>query len=187
MPYLLNNVSSRSTCARAVTVALAGWLLVGLALQGTSSTSRALAQTPPAGSGALPATDAHDDEGGKSSGDVAVIPPGQDELFADMLGLGATLPGDCKFTGGEVQHTTVRATYKCASGELAIELLHPGVAPNGSAKTSRFAVVVRSGSPPAGFLDELLSRIRAGEAKFDWKWAGGVPSASPRRIARPAV
>jgi len=165
------------------------WWFVALAIVCPPAAwmSHAMAQPPTATDSAADQKAADTAREELSGHDVAVIAPGQEQLFADMLGLGATLPGDCKFTGGEVQHTSVRATYKCANGELAIELSHPGVAPSGAAQTARFAVVVRSGSPPDGFSDALLSRIRSREATFEWKWAGGVPGASPRRIGRLAV
>ena len=49
-----------------------------------------------------------------------VIPPGQDDLLAAMLGTGATLPGDCKLAGGQVHYATVNATYTCPGGQVVV-------------------------------------------------------------------
>ncbi len=97
-----------------------------------------------------------------------VIPPGQEETLAHMLGKGATLPGGCTFAAGEVQHTIVEATYACSSGAVVVELTHPDIAPPGSQETDRFALTITKGTPPDGFTDALLSDIRAGEGAFEW-------------------
>lgn len=103
---------------------------------------------------------------------VMTIPAGQDELMADIVGRGETLPGDCKFTGGQVEGALIRASYACSGGEVVYELRHPSAAPSGAITTAQFAVVLRSGSPPAGFADALVSRIRSREAAFQWTQVG---------------
>ena len=107
----------------------------------------------------------------------AVIPRGQEELIGAMLGGEAKLAG-CVLGEGQVDRQKVRASYKCAAGDVVVELRHPGEAPAGSVKTEHFAIVVESGAPPPELIAELANRIREREAGFEWKWVGG---ASPER------
>src|SRR5690606_16210025 len=92
-------------------------------------------------------------------------------------------PGDCKFSGGVVERRSVRATYACSGGEIALTLHHPGDAPAGAQQTAQFAVVVTSGTPPGGFVDALLNHVREREGGFEWKWIGGQGTGrSPRPL-----
>ena len=97
-----------------------------------------------------------------------VIQPGAEPLFADLLGSGQTLPGGCTLSNGEIERTSVLATYSCGGGNVVLQLLHPEIAPSGGVRTRRFAIVVKSGTPPAGFVDAVADRIRAREAAFEW-------------------
>ncbi len=108
----------------------------------------------------------------------AVIPAGQEERLAEMLGKGVVLAGDCTFSGGRVERRLVRATYTCGTGEIAIRLEHPSTAPSGALQTEQFAVSVASGTPPDGFLEALRAHIRARETGFEWKWIGSSGSSS---------
>lgn len=103
---------------------------------------------------------------------VAVVPPGQEDFFADMLGRGASLPGGCTLSGGQIDGQTVRATYNCTGGEVVFELVHPDLAERGATKTKRFAIVLKRGAAPDGLVADVASRIRAREATFEWKWLG---------------
>ncbi len=98
-----------------------------------------------------------------------VIPPGQEELLADMLGRGATLPDDCKLAGAEVDYTIIKTTYKCAQGDITFELRHPSAAPPGATQTARFAITLQNGTPSDSFKEALAARIRSREADFQWK------------------
>src|SRR5215510_2784137 len=60
-----------------------------------------------------------------------IIQPGAEALFADMLGQGQTLPGGCAFSGGQIERTSVLATYTCRGGSVVLQLLHPEIAPPG--------------------------------------------------------
>jgi hypothetical protein len=114
-----------------------------------------------------------------------VIPPGQEDLLADMLGRNAQLPGGCQFTGGEASGPIVTGTYTCAGANVAIELHHPDDAPSDAPRTERFAVVVGNGAPPPALVDAVVSLIRAKEASFQWLETKSQPeSASPDRSAR---
>src|SRR5262249_37073247 len=115
-------------------------------------------------------------------GEEAVIPPGQEDLLADMLGRGATLPAQCQFTAGGVERTVVKSTYACPQGEVSYELRHPSQAARGAVRTERFALSVKTGSPPEGLTDALVSRIRAKEATFEWKWLGPTPRPAAQRM-----
>jgi hypothetical protein len=100
-----------------------------------------------------------------------------------MLGLGVTL-AECKLTGGEADHAIIKATYACPGGEVAFELRHPGTAPANATRTARFAMTLRSGSPPAGLADALMSRIRSRETAFEWKL---TQSDTPRSWRAPVL
>jgi len=103
------------------------------------------------------------------------IAPGQEELLAEMLGRGAELPGGCRMTSGSVERDRARASYDCAGGTAEVVLGQPQAAPAGALPTDKFGVSVRSGSPPAGFVDALTDRIRSAEAGFRWSRLGETP------------
>ena len=110
-----------------------------------------------------------------------VIPPGQEETLAKMLGRGeAQLPGDCAFTNGQVERTSVIATYRCRTGEVVVDLRHPSGAPPDAPRTERFALVVRDGTPPDGLRDALLQRIREHEGAVEWKEVGAPAGGGAR-------
>ena len=52
--------------------------------------------------------------------DESFIPPGQEALVGAMLGSGAALPGDCKLVSGNLEKTTIKATYTCPGGEVVV-------------------------------------------------------------------
>lgn len=99
---------------------------------------------------------------------AAVILPGQEEIFADMLGRGATLPDGCTFTGGQVEQTAARGTYDCSGNEIAIELRHPTTAPPDGTAAEKITVVTVRGTPPAALLAALRERVRQREGAFEW-------------------
>lgn len=109
---------------------------------------------------------------------VAVIPPGREELLADMLGLGAALPV-CSFAGAQAERAVVRSHYTCPAGEVVIELRHPSQAPKEAVVTDRFVIVVSSGTAPPELLRALEARIRAREDDFEWTWTSGSSPNSP--------
>jgi hypothetical protein len=98
-----------------------------------------------------------------------VIEPGAESLFADMLGSGQTLPAGCTFGDGQIERTSVVGTYTCGANQVVLQLLHPEMAPRGAVRTQRFAITVKSGTPPAGLVDAVAERIRARETAFEWK------------------
>jgi hypothetical protein len=98
----------------------------------------------------------------------AIIPPGQEELLSEMLGRGATLPGECTFRGGQADPRAIRASYTCAGGEVIVELRHPDAAPADAVRTARFAIMERGGSPPPALIEALAQRIRSRETAFEW-------------------
>ena len=110
-----------------------------------------------------------------------VIQPGAEPLFADMLGSGQTLPGGCTLSDGQIERTSVLATYTCGGGQVVLQLLHPEIAPPGGVRTQRFAVTMKSGGPPAGLVEAVAERIRAREAAFEWKSLGRGGARTMRR------
>jgi hypothetical protein len=101
--------------------------------------------------------------------DGPAIPPGQELLLLEMLGLGAPLPG-CDLVDGQVKYTVVKATYACADDEISYELKHRSLGDAASTSTDQFAVKLTSGSAPKGFADALIALIRSREAEFEWVW-----------------
>jgi hypothetical protein len=99
------------------------------------------------------------------------IPPGQEELLLEMLGMGAALP-DCELVDGQVNFTVITATYGCTSGEVTYDLSHRSKADRNATPTDQFAITLTSGSPPRGFSDALVSLVRSREAEFEWMWPG---------------
>jgi len=95
------------------------------------------------------------------------IPPGEESLIAGMLGRG-TLVRDCKLVSCGVQVDVIKAAYHCPHGDVAVELGHPENATVPSTETGQFAITVKAGTPPPGFAEEILSRIRSRENNFTW-------------------
>lgn len=119
---------------------------------------------------------------------MAVIPPGREELLAEMLGRGAALPGECAFTSGQVESDVVTATYTCPAGAVVFTLRHPDKASSDATLTEKFGIAVKSGTPPAGLTDDLASRIRAREQAFEWTWVGSYAERqSPRVLVAIAI
>lgn len=113
----------------------------------------------------------------------AVVPAGREELLADMLGRGASLPGGCQFKSGEVEYSLVKGVYACPAGEVVVELMHPSEVPPSAATTDRFALTVSRGGAPDGLVDALVARIRAREAEFEWDWIS-APEQQSSPLAR---
>ena len=99
-----------------------------------------------------------------------VVPPGQDDVMAAMLGRAAVLPGECKFDGGGADGIVIRSTYRCPTGEVVYELTHPDNGDDTASTTERFAIMLRSGDPPNGLEEALVSLIRYREPQFEWQW-----------------
>lgn len=108
-----------------------------------------------------------------------VIPAGQEQLLADMLGRGQALPNGCTLTDGQIDRSTIVATYNCDAGQVLLDVSHPDTAPAGAVRTERFAVAVRSGRNASGLVTAIGDRIRAREGAFEWK-AIGAPAAEDR-------
>ena len=116
------------------------------------------------------------------------IPPGQEEILADMMGRGADLPAGCRWAGASIERTIVVSRYRCAGGEVIVELHHPERAPAAAVRGDRFALVARGGSAPPGLLDAIAARARARGDAFHWarvQPAPAPPEPAPR--ARPAL
>lgn len=116
-----------------------------------------------------------------SAGDEApVIPPGQEDLLSAMLGLGSTLPGDCAFAAGNVTHSVVVATYKCAAGDVVFEITHPLLAGDKAVVTKQFAISQKSGSPSPDLAEAVATLVRTRESEFEWKWLAGASAEATR-------
>ncbi len=100
------------------------------------------------------------------AGSTMVFPPGQEALLAEMFG--GTASADCTFTNGSVAGAILTAEYACPTGTVILEIGHPDAARDADLRTDRFAIGVRSGTPPPDFLTALQSRVRAREGGFAW-------------------
>src|SRR4029079_19704167 len=90
---------------------------------------------------------------------------------------------DCKLVSGDIQKTTVKATYTCASGEVVAELAHPDAAPADATRTEQVALRIERGTAPPELQSVLLSRIRERESQFSW--AVYRPDGTPAAQATP--
>jgi hypothetical protein len=111
-----------------------------------------------------------------------VIPPGQEPLLADLLGSGQALPGGCKFADGQIDRSAIVATYDCGGGQVVFEVRHPDEAPSSAVRSERFALAIRSGTPPQGLTDAILARVRAREKEFEWKHIGAPGGSGLARV-----
>ena len=114
------------------------------------------------------------DEAGEDAGipptpaEPFVVPPGQENLLAEMLGKGTALPGQCQLSNGDINGPVVTGTYTCSTGEVVFELRHPARASADAPRTDKFAIVLKSGTPPAGLSDALAASIKSHEGQFKW-------------------
>jgi len=112
-----------------------------------------------------------------------VIPPGQEAVLGTILGSGTALPGGCKLDTGNIEKTTVKATYTCPGGDVVFELSHPSAAAGDAARTEKFALRIASGTPPPDLQTAVLSRIREHENDFRWTATRPTPSGQPESAA----
>jgi hypothetical protein len=104
--------------------------------------------------------------------DQPIIPSGREDVVAEMLGTSEAVADRCRFTDGHIEPTRIRVMYRCGADDVVIELRHPSKMTAGAIRTDRFAISVASGFPPGELLPSLVSRIRAREARFKWRWPG---------------
>ncbi len=114
------------------------------------------------------------------------IEPGAEQLFAAMLGSGETLPGNCTLSDGRIERTAVVATYTCSGKDVVLQLEHPEIATAPALRTQRFAITVKSGTPPDGLTAAVAERIRSHEGNFEWKTLT-VGESEQRHRVLPAV
>lgn len=112
-----------------------------------------------------------------------VLPPGQDDLVAGLLGRGAALPGGCAWQAAAIDHDRVVSRYDCGGRVVEVQLVHASVAPAGASVAGSTALVAGPGAPPA-LVDALAARLRARDAALTWARPG--PDASPVSSAPPA-
>ena len=95
-----------------------------------------------------------------------VIPPGEEQVVADMLGRGAGLQY-CTLVSGGIRDNVISGVYNCVGNEVRVELGNLRNATATSIQTRQFAVSVQ-GSPTAGFQEDLVARVRSAEGNFQW-------------------
>lgn len=92
---------------------------------------------------------------------VKVIPPGQEQAIATLLGEGTPL-GPCTLADAAIARDHVRARYQCDGTDVVAELRAAGQRGD-CGKTEHFAV--QASEPLCGL---LLARVRQHEAGFRW-------------------
>jgi len=112
-----------------------------------------------------------------------VVPPGQEEVLAQILGRDSELPGACRFDRAAADGPLVTAEYACADGSVIVELRHPDGAPPDALRTERFAIAVRSGPAPPNFIMALGAIVRAHEQRFAWARSSATPPVAGAPIA----
>lgn len=116
----------------------------------------------------------------------AVIPPGQDDLVAAMLGGGRVLANGCRLSSGSVEKTYVVGHYDCGPATFEIELRSIDDSSNGP-RTTKFVIVAHD-APPA-LVDDVRRLVLANESGFRWFTPAETkpaPSAMGERNDRPA-
>lgn len=104
---------------------------------------------------------------------VQVIPPGQEQAIATLLGEGTPL-GPCTLADAAIARDHVRARYQCDGTDVVAELRAAGQ-PGDCGETEHFAV---QASEPLCAL--LLARVRQHEAGFRWLDAQAEAPAAPK-------
>jgi lysophospholipase L1-like esterase len=110
-----------------------------------------------------------------------VLPGGQEDAVATLLGRGAELPGGCTWTGAAIERDFVRSTYACRGAPAVLELRHPS-ASDGGACGGPFCV---TGDAPAELLAALAERARALESTVRWEYAASVAPHTAAPAERP--
>ncbi|MFT3712997.1 MAG: SGNH/GDSL hydrolase family protein [Archangium sp.] len=105
-----------------------------------------------------------------------VLPPGQEDAVANMLGRGATLGGGCVWSGASIDRTFIRSEYTCGEQKFSLTLRHPDDQPQLTRRSERFAFDA-DGSTPAALLDDVFARVKAQEESVRWDAAAGPPPA----------
>jgi tetratricopeptide (TPR) repeat protein len=114
-----------------------------------------------------------------------VIPPGAEKRILAMLGGKSRLPGGCALDDARIDGKRVTATYRCARGALAtLTLRYPtdGYGARDLRRTEHFILVAGDGAT-AALLDAVVTRVKAGEAGFEWitpKVEQGAPPTAAR-------
>ncbi len=108
------------------------------------------------------------------------IPPGQERLVGEMMGLGEDLPGACRLLGARIVMSEVAARFSCGAPPVELEIALRHVAEDGPAlaRTDRFRLVARAGAPPPELVTALAARVTAREAAFKWT-ALDAPTSDP--------
>jgi tetratricopeptide (TPR) repeat protein len=105
--------------------------------------------------------------GGAAASASPVIPPGQEQLLGQMLGINEVLADGCKLDTAEVKLSQVEVKYDCAGGARRLVLRHPSSSEPSLAKTAAFAIG-DGGGATAALVDAVLSRATPRQAGFRW-------------------
>jgi tetratricopeptide (TPR) repeat protein len=95
-----------------------------------------------------------------------VIPPGQDEIVGEIVGVGETSVGDCEVDGAAVEPAKIVARYSCAGTAVTVELVHPSTVPD-APRVHDLAVRAPEGAP-ASLVAAVRARIDEHAAGFRW-------------------
>ena len=115
-----------------------------------------------------------------------VVPPGQERRLGAMVGMGdVPFPGGCRLESAATVKSVVRLRYLCGTEQRALALvLHPPTfVGDALARTEEFALTAdEEAAPPAGFVDALAARLRAGEGRWHWMKVRGDHQAAASHL-----
>jgi hypothetical protein len=110
-----------------------------------------------------------------------LYPAGQEELFADLLGRGAKLPGGCAWAGASIGAERVTSRYTCGAAQdpLEIAVLDRAGGSPGAVLTAELAIEITRGPAPPGLVEAIADRARSRESKIAWTTPAELQSAAP--------
>ncbi len=105
--------------------------------------------------------------------------PGQEELFAELLGRGASLPGGCRWDGASVEADCARSKYACEGGEQRLEVCCSGAGVQVRGEVVNPALKAAIEGRFRGQSPEIVEVIRppaspGGSLVFPWAALGAV-------------
>ncbi|HEX9051130.1 MAG TPA: SGNH/GDSL hydrolase family protein [Anaeromyxobacter sp.] len=107
-----------------------------------------------------------------------LLPPGQEDQVAGLLGRGAALTGGCAWRSASIDHDRVIARYDCGGRAVDVQLVHASVAPRGAHVAGSTALVAGPDAPRA-LVDALEARLRARGADLGWIASSGDVAPPP--------
>jgi lysophospholipase L1-like esterase len=107
-----------------------------------------------------------------------VIGPNRLEDVLAVLGGRDAAPAGCPLASLSVEASSIRATYRCASGPVSVDLRHPDDPSAAQYRTEKFKIGFGAASRVSdAFVSEVVATIRSHEAS--WRWDQAVAAQGP--------